>query len=410
MKKKVNIKNKILFFTITILFSYITCFSNSFSPSSGDIDLKYLKNHTKEEWNLLIDNDLYFDEINDRLEYFSPTFKNYYNNAYNTGYASLLANGVDEITINGFKDTVETLNISILLIRKVYPPDQAEILVAPLLIQKKALNKNISQMIKVNNYLYNMIDNNIQIGYIKNVLAKSMETAYVSYMQLLIYKNMLSKQVELYDRIYKINITNKQIGLSTDYDINNAYANYLTSISTLDQINKQTYSVKKQIILTLGFDLEKVDLINFFEPDIDINYLLSIDKDSDFESAYNSNITYRSYTKSSFKGKGETGLIQLEEMRNYLKEKIKIKIDELYYNIESKHKEYDASIVGMQVYQINFNSYLLKKDNGLLSVSNDLALSLQLINEELNIYVAKYNFIQALSTYKYATLGVIDID
>lgn len=381
-------------------------FCATYGPDAGNINKDYLKKHSKEEWNKLDDDSLEITEVADRIEFFSPTYLTFYNAAYNSIQATMRANGADDDVVNALNDTSDTLKETIQVL-KILSPQSPQI---PILeAQKKTIDGTSATLHRTLWNLYLLPANANQLAVAKYSLCKAYEAAFTSYQLLGKYELLLEKTTQMLENVKNLTKNNVSLGLATDVQAEEANAKYMSTKAQYEGMKAKRSFLKRQIVLALGFSEDRIPHIEFIEPTIDFDYLLSIDRQKDNEAAYNSNSTYRGSKIEDFGKAGGLKGQQRLAYREIVKEKVILEMDKLYADIEVKHKEYDAALVATQILAEKIAQYQRKKANGLLSNTTDAASEISITNDDLAIFQAKYNFINAISAYKYGTLGVTTV-
>lgn len=279
-----------------------------------------------------------------------------------------------------------------------------------------ATNRTINStktMLGLSNALYNIgnVDNNNQITFAREAITKGLITAVLSVLQLETYIDILENQTNLYYDMYELNKKNLGLGLATENDVLSSYSTYETAKDTLKKTKTTLRNVKEQVANNLGYSINDVDKLNFVEPEVDYEYLLSIDVGADEVKAYTSNSNYYSLSINSRDRKrpGSTGEALLSKRQNYMSEKVITAFEDTYNRLESARLSYEAGNILNNVCLINLEANKRKLDNNLVSELEYKGLELQNFANVLQVRVSKYSLISAYMDYYYATLGHLDI-
>lgn len=402
-----KIKTKILIAVLMCMLMCTSAFCATYGPDAGNINKDFLKKHSIEEWNKLDDDTLEIDEIPLRIEFFSPTYLTFYNAAFNTIQATMRANGADDDVVNSLNDTSDTLKDTISVLKLIAPQSPQ---IALLEEQKKTLDGTAAMLHRTLWNMYLLPANANQLAVAKYSLCKGYETAFTSYKLLEKYELILEKTTKMLENVNNLTKNNIALGLATEVDSQSANAKYVSTKAQYEGMKAKRSFLKRQIVLALGFSEDRLPHIEFKEPAIDFDYLLSIDRQKDNEAAYNSNATYRSAKIDDFGKAGGLKGQQRLAYRDIVKEKVILEMDKLYADIEVKHKEYDAALVATKILVEKIAQFQRKKANGLLSNTTDMATEISISSDDMAILQAKYNFINAISAYKYGTLGVTTVN
>lgn len=373
-----------------------------------------------------------------RVEYFSPTYQYALTTAKNRVRTSLYAAGGGENTISAIRDTVRefpseirdlnkeyrTLNEQLKDLRKAGASDEDEIVIkiktamAQIDVGINTMKStNISLSAATTGYnkvlnLVNNVDRNIQVFNVKNLLTKSMIQAYLSYLKLDYYQNILENQVVLYENIYNLYKKNYELGLATLLDVDQHKLNYQNAKKNLSSTKATKKNVKQLLADNLGYKFTDIDKMVFVEPTIDINYVNSINIADDYSRAYYSNSTYESIRSAGESNKRlpeSTGRDLYEKRLNDTKDKVIAALDVLYNKLMASKILYDSLDYQKEMLKLNIKAADLKKETNLVSQNEYLGLKIQNLATEMNIKTIEYDFVTAVYNYYYGTYGIVDI-
>lgn len=279
-------------------------------------------------------------------------------------------------------------------------------------IAKKTINKTKSAL-GLSRALYNIgtIDNSNQVAFARRAVTKNIKTLVMTYLQLLTYTDILEKQSKLYYDMYMLTLKNHALGTVTSHDVaesidtyENAKTNYKKTYATLR-------NVKEQIVINLGYKISDMDKLNFVEPEVDLDYILSIDFESDKKRAYTSNSAYTSISISEKDRKlpGSTGEEILNKRQEYASSKVINEFEAIYDDLQSKMLSYEGSLYLSQVAMINEEANKRKLTTNLISELEYKGLEVQNLGNILEVKTAKYNLINAANEYYYGALGHITL-
>ncbi len=277
-------------------------------------------------------------------------------------------------------------------------------------------NKTISStktMLGLSKALYNVrhVDDNGQIVFAREAIAKSLTSAILSYLQLSTYVDILENQTNLYYDMYKLYEKNKNLGLATENDVLKGFSTYENAKDTLKKTQTTMRNVKEQIASNLGYSLVDIDKLNFIEPVPDLALISSVDYNVDKVRAYTSNSNYYNIALSDKDRKrpGSTGEEILKKQKDYVSSKVTVEFENVYKKLEASLLEYEGSLYLNTACELNKGGNLRKYESKLVSELEYKGLRLQEYADELQVKVAKYNLINAYNDYYYAALGHLDI-
>ena len=384
--------------------------------------------------------DTYVIDVNTiakRIEYFSPTYVYAVDVARNSITAMLGVNGVSSITVDGFSQTVDdykdnkkdantalnTVNENIKKLESIsHRTEEQQTILNNLKETQTTLNITISQInlgisgyksaMQTMNRTMGMLQRTVQIAgieYIKDTLAKSLTEAFLSYKQLEYYETLVQEQVNMYKRIYDVYKNNVALNVSTELDLSNAKYNMDNAIDTYNTLKSTKDNVKDQICVNLGYSLSDEDKLIFVEPTLDLQKILSINIQDDYEHAYNSSKNYQSIEQTVLAQKNRSDSTRRAIYDKYVdetKQNIINNLDSLYANLQAAYKVYEGSLILKEAYDIDVLSAKSKKAQGLVSEAEGLGLDLQNISTAMIIATAKYDLIKAYYAYYYGTYGI----
>ena len=256
------------------------------------------------------------------------------------------------------------------------------------------------------------LDTNRNLVYVKDLLSKNMISAFLSYKQLEFYMEVLNKQTKLYQDMYDIYLENYKLGLSTATEVQQYLLNLENTKTTYRQMKTTISNVKSLLAINLGYDLDDMDKLIFAEPEVDFNYISSINIEQDKNDAVNGNndyLTLRDAGMSNKKLPGSTSEKIYYDLLNEKKDKILVSIDSLYSNLVNKRFLYESSLFLDEIVRITKDSNMRKKQIDLVSNTEYDGLYVKNLANEMNVKIAKYNLISAINSYSYAVLGVLDV-
>ena len=263
------------------------------------------------------------------------------------------------------------------------------------------------------NALYNIgnVDNNTQVTFARQAVTYGVSQAILSYLQLQTYVSILEKQTNLYYDIYKLKEKNYNLGLATSIEVSESLSTYEDTKNTLRTTKTTMTNVKEQIAINLGYKLSDIDKLNFVEPEVDMNYIASINLEEDKKRACTSNSNYQNIGLSDKDRKlpQSTGEELMHKRLNYVSEKITTELEASYERLNAALLSYEASTYLNQICSINESANLRKLQNELVSEIEYKGLELQNLASVLQVKVAKYNLINATNDYYYGAYGHIDI-
>ncbi len=392
-----------------------------------------------DEYNRVNNYNVNLETIPLRIKYFAPTYKYAVSSAENTIRTNLYIAGGGEVTVDALRNTLsdlpsekkklklqyEELNMKLNLMKQSGLSDtdssvvaiktgisQVQIGIGTIDLTSTQLHSAVSGYNKALMLMQN-VNNNSQIVRVRNLLSKSMSSAFLSYKQLEFYEKILVKQVDLYDKIYKLYINNRNLGLATTQEVEKHRLNFMNTRDTLKSTRTTMRNVKELIAINLGYSLRDINKLKFIEPEPDENYVNGINFDTDKEMAYYSHTSYDDIRK---KGENKKRLPESTSKFTYTryleatKQKIISGLELKYKELTAMKLRYKSSGLQREILNLNQIATENKKENDLLSESEHLGLLIQNLATEMEVKTSKYNYITAINDYYFGTYGFIDIE
>ena len=388
------------------------------------------------EYNKVNNYNIDFNTLELRIKYFSPTYKNIKQSALSSYYmAYYIRGGNDKLQFNANEysleliDTYKSMYENYINQRNQLDKNAADyqsrydVLSAQIRTYKSMhdaikaqFNKSINStklMLGLGRALYNIgnVDNNNQITYARDEIVKNLKSAILSYLELKTYVSILEKQSKLYYDMYSLYKKNYELGVSTANDVLNSFSTYENTKNTMTLTKTTMQSVKEQIANNLGYNLSELDKLEFIEPEVDFEYIYSIDFESDKTRAYTSNSKYYNLSLSDKDKKlpGSTGEMLLHKNQDYISGKVVAEFDDVYNKLRAAILSYESSTYLNTICESNKESNIRKLNNNLVTELEYNGLVLQTLADELQIKSAKYSLIRAVDNYYYGALGHLNI-
>lgn len=392
-----------------------------------------------EEYNLVNNYDLRLEYIPYRVKYFAPTYLYALDSAENNVRVQLYSAGGSENNIEVIRQTMKDfptqkktlnsnyskLNGQLTQLKNSGASDSDDTVVAiktaiaQIQMGLATINATDTQLhTAVSGYnrvltMIKSIDNNNTIIRVKNLLSKSMSSAFLSYKQLEFYDKILTNQVDLYEKIYKLYQKNFELGIATYLDVESHRLDYENTKKDLRANRTTMRNVKELVGINLGYDLSEINKINFIEPKIDNEYVESINLEEDYQMAYYTNSTYDNVRKAGENKKRlpeSTSKQVHDEYLTAIKNKVITGLNAMYQTIRANKLMYHGSRLQQEILNLDKIALKNKKENNLVSETEYLGLQIQNLATEMKIKSAKYQYITAIINYYYGTYGFVDIE
>ena len=377
--------------------------------------------------------------VESRIKYFSPTYTNIKSSAETSYWMSFYARGGNNVLLydkdkyledakdmlnnaksaldaavkekNSLKPTDERYKELEDLIDNTLRPTYNGIL-SSYNVSKLTIDRTRSAL-RLSRALYNIgnVDNNNQIAFARRTVTKAIKSLVMTYLQLSVYAEVLDKQSKLYYDMYMLKLKNQTLGLATAVDVEDSINAYETAKNDSKKMKTNLRNVKEQLALNLGYKISDIDKLEFIEPEVDMNYILSINFEDDKTRAYTSNSSYKSINLNDKDKKlpQSTGEDLLHKREEYTSKKIINEFEHIYSNLQAKMLSYEGSLYLAEMVNINEQANLRKFQNNLISELEYKGLEIQNLANTLQVKTAKYDLINATNDYYYGALGHITI-
>lgn len=377
--------------------------------------------------------------VESRIKYFSPTYTNIKSSAESSYWMSFYARGGNNVLLYNkdkyLEDAKDMLNnaksaldAAVKEKNSLEPTDERYKKLEDLidntlrptyngiLSSYTVANITISRTrsaLGLSRALYNIgnVDNNNQIAFARRTVTKAIKSLVMTYLQLSVYAEVLDKQSKLYYDMYMLKLKNQTLGLATAVDVEDSINAYETAKNDSKKMKTNLRNVKEQLALNLGYKISDIDKLEFVEPEVDMNYILSINFEDDKTRAYTSNSSYKSINLNDKDKKlpQSTGEDLLHKREEYTSKKIINEFEHIYSNLQAKMLSYEGSLYLAEMVNINEQANLRKFQNNLISELEYKGLEIQNLANTLQVKTAKYDLINATNDYYYGALGHITL-
>lgn len=406
MKNKIfNLNRPIQFVLVIVLLINSFTYSYGYTFQNPKLGPNLIPDGlTTEEFEALKDNVITFNEIQNRIEYYSPTYLNILDTASIAVDASILGAGASETAAQKMSESADDLRDAINeMVKNKVPSD----IIAGYRASLRSINKARAGLSRAVAFSNN-VSNNLNVRNAKFMLTKSIESAYIGFLQLEEYAKIAKMQEDLYLKVYNLIKSNVKNGLSTNLEAENAKIEYESAKSSKESLLSNKDKVLNQIKNLLGYNLD--DEIVLISPEVDLDYFYAMDLDKDFDMASYSNQTYEDARMAGPKTKSESDIGIMNDRLNMIAEKVKSALEATYADCYAKSYLYLGSIYQLEIYEIENKKIERQFKSGLLSINDYLGLSLKNMSLLMNVTLVKYDFIQSLRDYEWGRYGFLDIN
>ena len=376
-----------------------------------------------QTYELLKDNVMEWNEIEDRVRYFNPSYVMAYNMV--SSYYDDLSYAYNDL--NAQIDEVDNT------IDECYEQQKQLIKLrtggADVSAELSALSSGIAQAKAGRKVIKSYADSAMRtlagknmavdasIGSVRATLTNLIETLFFSLRLIDINMDLLTKQQELYTSMYQTQAAKQAQGLASAAEVLSAKVQMETAEQTkaglMDQRNTLLSTIKTQ----LGYS-QDTELVIGSIPEPDLSYVDSATLEAGIEQAMLSNDdltaamrpTVRTDTKQNYTMTDQGAMDARDARVNETKGAVSAKIETLYADMQSCRSLYSAADTSKQLADKQAASAERMYSMGLTSYSDYLGQQLAALSYEAAYEQAKLNLVQSINTYKWALRGVVTLD
>ena len=421
MKRICRLKINIAVFLVSVsLGCGALCIPAKAAPTYDDLP----EGMTAERLTQLNDAVIEWDEIEDLVVYWNPTYTRYFNAAQSNvtelraGYSDFVDEVRDQLEeIDGAIEQIRTSQEMISSLPgsmvpyggAVIPKDAALQALQDALNQTKEGRRQLKGALHSTKTGLNRSDKSIDIRLrpLREQMISVVRGLVVSYKQLETNRTMVAKQVELYQTIYTTQQHMFAQNMATALDVQ-AYEDRLNSaVQSLAQIDAGLAQLRKNIALQCGYRPD-TEVVIADIPAPDVHFLEGRDYAADRQRAVSGNPeVIEAGRVKNFSSYG----FQLRDLsENEATGKASAKMDTLYAEIQKQTALCEAAEISRQKAERTRDSAERQNALGLLGRSEYEGLQMQYISYEAAARLASLNLTQAIDTYLWALRGIMTLE
>lgn len=268
----------------------------------------------------------------------------------------------------------------------------------------KSAAKNYNDMIK---RLDKYSANKTRISMEKQ-LTNSAQNLMISLEVIRQQKSYMEIMEDLYQAQYENAKTSQTVGLVSEQDVLNAYNTWIDMSVSLSSLEDSENTICQNLFLLLGVEeTDHIEIENI--PSVNLERLSNLNLEADTKKAIGNNteiVSARNTSSGGSWGAREKKFRTLDE----LEETVKIKMRQLYEEIQQAKKSYDAAENGYTSAQIRWENAQKKQALGMLSEEEYLQEKIQYTQKKAAFEAADLSLFQALETYDWAVKGIVELD
>lgn len=369
--------------------------------------------YDEETWERLNDNRLEYDEIEDIIVNFSPTYiaaqqqmesaMNY--SAYEQAAVDMRT-AADDMLVD-LKQNLKNM--------EGYPapsdPDDKEdyqLAVGSLIGAIEGTRGGAKQLEKAVENMKKAIDRSLGTS-VKGSLVTATESLMMSYYRLVYANELMDASVELSQAAYNSAVTQQNIGMGTADDVVAAQESLVSAKAQQEGFRYQLNQVKQNLCLLTGWEYNAdIEIGAIPEPDQD--RIAGMNPETDVEKAIGNNYTLSSTRRSGSSGmtaaQKQSRLRKMEEMED----QIKIQVNQAYQNVIQKQTAYQAASAAYSSANTTYAGSQRQYQLGMVSSLQFQQLKVGYLSQKMNYENAKLDFFQAMEDYDWAIKGNLSLE
>lgn len=236
-------------------------------------------------------------------------------------------------------------------------------------------------------------------------LTKTIETLFISYSQLLINRSLVEKQVSLYETMLGTQNALYSQNMASAADVASATATLAQSRVTLTQVDNGINQLRSAIGVQLGWNIDNPPEIGTV-PAPDISFVLTTNKEEDYKKAIEENTAYEEIGKVK-NYNGASAVYQRDAAINEANAEYSAKFDSLYAAMQEKKLLCDAAQTSLSIAALSKDKAQRMYNLGLTGKAEYEGMQLQYLSSEAAASLASLSLTQAINDYKWAVKGLM---
>lgn len=374
-----------------------------------------------ETYARLMDNKAEWDEIENLVTYYNPTYRMYADSVEATNddlstardtFRDEMNDSIDLIDKN--LETVKKQQDDLSKLPQAMPIDQygttAGMAGAQLSAAENSLQEARTQAkegLKQGNRMavVTMYKTKEALKPARLQLTKTIETLFISYNQLLINRSLVEKQVSLYETMLGTQNALYSQNMASAADVASATATLAQSRVTLTQVDNGINQLRSAIGVQLGWNIDNPPEIGTV-PAPDISFVLTTNKEEDYKKAIEENTAYEEIGKVK-NYNGASAVYQRDAAINEANAEYSAKFDSLYAAMQEKKLLYDAAQTSLSIAALSKDKAQRMYNLGLTGKAEYEGMQLQYLSSEAAASLASLSLTQAINDYKWAVKGLM---
>ena len=347
----------------------------------------------EEKWAALQDSTLRWEEIEDLIVNFSPTYLNVkYQIQANYEPYEEAAEGLHAAAreaMNDIRDARDQGNMVSELTETALR--SADVSTA------KAFDKVVKTIKSSTKSTMNQVRKNLVSG---------VQQMLFGYWQLCAAEDLLNTAVELTEASWQSTVTQAGLGMATALDVENAKQSLLSMQQSRDSVSNNILKLKQSINTMIGREAD-AELIIGEVPAPDLTRIESMDPEQDLDAAINNNYTYIAARKNHVDNYSEK--LARNRTLDEEEQKIKVQLEADYQSVLQARTAYEAASSAYEAAQRDWEANQTRYRLGLLGKLQYLQTRMAWLQSVQSYQTALLGLTQAMETYYWDTEGLITI-
>lgn len=267
---------------------------------------------------------------------------------------------------------------------------------------EKEVLKGYNSYIKVANYKKREALESARKG-----LVPAIQQLMIGYHMALASQELTNTAVELAEAAYQSTISQRNLGMATDTQVQNAEKSLVAAREQQQSVNNTLTNLHQNLsIMTGGAYDTSVEIGPIPAPDLAQIDTMNPDTDVKRAIANNEEIKTLRQTSEASQGLYEKKTRSLEETKG----KIKTELESLYQKALESKTSYEAAQTALESATITMNGNDLKYQMGMLGRLEYLQTKIAYLQQKMTYDMAVLSLKQAIENYDWALDGVMDLD
>ena len=242
-----------------------------------------------------------------------------------------------------------------------------------------------------------------QLSRIKKMTVSGLQQMMSGYHQALASREILDTAAALAQAAYESTITQRNLGMATDTDVQAAEKSLQSARGQLQALDDQMVNLRQQMCIMTGWDYNaNMQLGEMPEPDF--ARIEAMDLEKDLVKAIGNNYTL--IEQRGISGKGDSNRDAKFRLMDETEAKVKIELESSYQAILESRTAYEAANTAFQSAQITMNGNDLKYQMGMLGRLEYLQLKMAYLQKKAAAKTAALDLTQAIENYGWIVQGL----